>query len=49
MKSRWKIRALIVAIGMALGLGVPAHIQIQTALLNDSYATQRAPWLRWTP
>ena len=32
MKSRWKIKALIVAIGTALGLGVPAHVQFQAAL-----------------
>ncbi len=41
MKPRWKIRALIVAIGMALGLGVPAHVQAQATLLNVSYDPTR--------
>ncbi len=41
MKSRRKIRALIVAIGLALGLGVPAHVQAQATLLNVSYDPTR--------
>ncbi|MGA8012080.1 MAG: sulfate ABC transporter substrate-binding protein [Candidatus Acidiferrales bacterium] len=41
MKSRWKIRTLIVAIGTALGLGVPAHVQAQATLLNVSYDPTR--------
>lgn len=41
MKSGWKMRALIVTMGLALGLSVPAHVQAQTTLLNVSYDPTR--------
>src|ERR1700690_2840456 len=41
MKSGWKMRTLIVTMGLALGLSVPAHVQAQTTLLNVSYDPTR--------
>jgi sulfate/thiosulfate transport system substrate-binding protein len=41
MMSRWKSRAVIVLIGLILGLGVPAHVHAQASLLNVSYDPTR--------
>jgi sulfate/thiosulfate transport system substrate-binding protein len=41
MKSRWKWKALVLVVGLAVGVGIPARVHAQTSILNVSYDPTR--------